>query len=237
MNQQSTNQRLIAAGVLVAIIVGAVLLVTQVFNEDEEAADEAIDPFGRPVESEAEGEPTEERPDFLYPDEQEELASVTAFTITDNLTEEAVRAEAVDGDEGVFGGDWELLEANEEFDTGLGADSNRINSGVISLPTLRPEAELEDIDEDELEDFGLEEPAYLLTFETDSGNEYELVIGSLNPSGASYYVQDPDETDTIYLIGTTRLNPIIDFIANPPYVQEDVVPDIDPDAVLPEVVE
>lgn len=237
MNQNANNQRFIAIGVMALIIAGAILLVTQVFNEEDDVPEDAIDPFGRPAEAE-DGEPTLERPDFLFAEEQEAISAVTRIEITDNATEETVVAQAVEGEEGIFGGDWELVEANEEFDTGLGTDSSRINSGVISLPTLRPESELDDISEDELDNFGLEDPAYTLTFETDLGNEYILLIGDQNPSGSNYYVRLPGEEGIIHLIGITRLDPVIDFVANPPYVLPDVIPDteleIDPDAVLPD---
>ncbi len=229
MNQQANNQRYIFVGVLALVVAGAVLLVTQVFNDEDEAAEEAIDPFGRPVE--AEEEEVEERPGFLFPEEQEEISAVTRFEVINNETGEVINAQAVDGEQGIFGGDWELIEANEEFDTGLGTDSNSINSAVISLPTLRPESEFDDISADELDDFGLANPAYTLTFETDLDNEYTLLIGAQNPSSTAYYIQTETESDVVYLIGTTRLDPIINFFEAPPYVQPDVIPDIDPGAV------
>ncbi len=74
--------------------------------------------------------------------------------------------------------------------------------------------------------FKLDNPLYTLTL-TINTNILTLQIGSQNPDGTDYYVQRADGKD-VYLIGNYNLQPFIDFITDPPYVQ----PTPNPNATL-----
>jgi len=234
----STNQRLIVTGVLALVVVGAVLLITQVFNDDEEQVDPFADPFGGVAEEvpDEDAEPTEEPPDYLFPVPKDDFGAVESIEVTNNETGEVFSGElAEERPEGTggFGGEWAILEANEEFDTGLGVDSPRINSAVVNLPSVRPESLFDDVADDELADFGLEEPVYTLTFSMGAGDTETIEIGLPNPGGTSYYAQVPSRDGEVYLIPTTRLDPVLNLIVDPPYIREDVETGLDPDEVLP----
>ncbi|MEO0560755.1 MAG: DUF4340 domain-containing protein [Chloroflexota bacterium] len=91
--------------------------------------------------------------------------------------------------------------------------------GVVSIL-----AELGYADRFSLEDvpgdaatFGLNPAAFEIVL-ADAETEYVLFVGSQNPGGQRYYVQTPDDNDTIFLTAADILTNVLDYVDAPPYV-------------------
>jgi hypothetical protein len=69
----------------------------------------------------------------------------------------------------------------------------------------------------DLSDFGLSEPAYEIVISDDEA-DYKLMLGAKNPGGRRYYVQQSDDTDTVYLAPADILDNVVNYIAQPPYI-------------------
>lgn len=66
--------------------------------------------------------------------------------------------------------------------------------------------------------FGLESPAYTISFTTDAGDVNTLKLGNKNPSGNAYYALLNEDTQTVYLLNNaTRLTTMSAFAAAPPF--------------------
>ena len=113
--------------------------------------------------------------------------------------------------------EWTLIEAPEGTDPGLGVDSGRVQQAIFSLPTLTPTRQLNDI-EGALSDFGLQPPTYVIDFQTDFGQTFTINVGSQTPTGGGYYVQVPG-SNTISIVNSTSIQPVVGFIENPPLVR------------------
>ncbi|MGF1503909.1 MAG: DUF4340 domain-containing protein [Anaerolineae bacterium] len=221
--QRQTQQRLIAIGIVLVIAL-ALFLGAQALGNREDTTD-------------AEPTPTIEVLDPLYPEASQTLAVVTALTVTDNRQGESVTVEQVSAiEEGMDTEEdtpanpltlrWRVAEAPEDTDTGLGADTDAIQGAVAGLPSLTPTRRLTDI-EGAVGDYGLDDPLHTIEFVSDFGPTYTLQVGSRTPTGAGYYVQVPDDP-AIYIVDALTISTIIDWTAQPPYVQ----PAPDPDATV-----
>jgi hypothetical protein len=65
-------------------------------------------------------------------------------------------------------------------------------------------------------EFGLAEPAYLLTVQTSTGQKFELEIGAANPTGTGYYVRMKNDPKRIVGVSKTLLSGIIDWLTTKP---------------------
>ena len=111
-------------------------------------------------------------------------------------------------------GSWSL-----DTEASLGAldepiQSDSVRSAIVSLLTVRSREQFES---DDLEQFGLTEPTYSITFDAD-GETYSLTVGDTNFSGQSYYVQRNDEATVFLTTNVTGINGITNISTTPPYV-------------------
>lgn len=197
------DKRLITIGVLAVLAIGLILVIRLVdFDKEEETAEEI------------------EQPEPLFPDE---LGNVVSVEVIDNQTGQTFQASRKEGES------WEIIEAVEGSDTGLGIDEYRLLTPLYMLPSLSPTRVLDDVER--LSDFGLEDIQYKINFETNVGTAHTLYVGSKNPGGDAYYVQLPDDTQ-VYLISSNILEGLLGFVENPPYIQ----PTPDPEATVDETV-
>jgi hypothetical protein len=198
------DKRLIAIGVMAVLAIALILVIRLVDfgKKDEETAAET------------------EQIEPLFPGE---LGNVTAVEVINNQTGQTFQASRAEGES------WEIVEAAEGTDTGLGIDEYRLSSPLYSLPGLTPKRVLNDVER--LSDFGLEDVLYTVKFETNTGGSHTLYVGSKNPGGTDYYVQLPNDTQ-VYLISSYNLEDLLTFPENPPYIQ----PTPDPDATVDETV-
>jgi hypothetical protein len=208
---KQTQQRLIAAAVLLALLVGAFFLARSLGEQEA--------PAGDPT-------PTAETFDPFFPEQAASLAEVTAFSITENDTGRTLALEQASGfetDTGAQGGgagltlDWGVVEVPEGTDPGLGLDTEQIQQATFPLPTLTPTRQLNDI-EGSLGDFGLQPPTYEVQFETDFEEMFRLNVGAQTPTQNGYYVQLPGD-DTVYIVNVTSIQPLVDLLENPPFQQ------------------
>lgn len=197
------DKRLITIGVMAVLAIALILVIRLVdFDKEEETVAEA------------------EQIEPLFPGE---LGSVTAVEVIDNQTGQTFQASRGEGET------WEIVEAAEGTDAGLGIDEYRLLSPLFSLPSLTPTRVLNDVER--LSDFGLEDVRYTVKFETNIGTAHTLYIGSKNPGGTAYYVQLPNDSQ-VYLISSYNLEDLLTFPENPPYIQ----PTPDPEATVDETV-
>lgn len=198
----SIRNRLIATGVLALLVVGAVLLVTQV-----DLSGSANEPT-----------PTSDILPALYPDV--EFSVVDEFAITDNVSEDMLAAHLAPREEWENDSPtWVIDQAPEGADTGLGVNHEQVNGATLSLPSMKPTRALEDISDPG--EFGLDNPAYTLTFGVvENDNTYTLQIGRTSPGETGYYVQpEGAQADTVYIMPDFVLSPIINMLTAPPYLQ------------------
>jgi hypothetical protein len=147
-------------------------------------------------------------------------AEVTRVQVKDNTTGSMVVIEKKDGK-------WVILEAPEKSDTGLGVDETRISNALTIMPSLMASRSMSGIEA--LATYGLgDEAKYTLTMLIGS-KEYTLIIGSKNPGDTSYYVQLSGSSD-VYLISTFSLDPVIELLSKPPYIQPTLDPNVTPSA-------
>lgn len=193
------RQRLIALGVFAVIIVGLIVLLLTVFEENgvEEEADAPISTR-----------------DLLL---EEMLGdTVAAFTVTHNSTGESLEA-------ALLGADWGVVSAPEGVDDDLPVDTARLSNAAGTLLSLGPLRTLEDVDD--LVQFGLDPPAYTITFETTLAREQTLHVGNINPAETMRYVQVEGD-DRVFLVNHFSMSSVTDLVNDPPYV----IPTPDPTA-------
>lgn len=145
---------------------------------------------------------------------------VTRVQVKDNTTGSIFAAEKQEGA-------WVILEAPEESDTGLGVDQERINNALVMVPSIQPSRTLSEIEA--LATYGLGDEARHTIILTIGNQEYTLTVGSKNPGDLSYYVQ-LGEVGDIYLVNTFNLDPVIEMLVNPPYIQPTPDPNVTPSA-------
>lgn len=147
-------------------------------------------------------------------------AEVTRVQVKDNETGSSVVAEKKDGK-------WAVLEAPEKSDTGLGVDEARISNALAIMPSLMPSRTISGIEA--LATYGLGDKAKYTVTMLIGDKEYTLIIGSKNPGASDYYVQLPGFSD-VYLISTYSLDPVIELLSKPPYIQPTLDPNVTPSA-------
>jgi len=202
------DKRLIAIGVMAVLAIALILVIRLVDfgKKEEETADET------------------EQIEPLFPDE---LGNVTAIEVINNETGQTFQASRGEGES------WEIVEAAEGTDTGLGIDEFRLATPLFGLPGLTPNRVLNDVER--LSDFGLEDVLYTVKFETSTGMSHTLYVGAKNPGGMAYYVQIPNDPQ-VYLISSYNLEDLLTFPENPPYIQPTPDPDATPEATVDETV-
>ncbi len=111
---------------------------------------------------------------------------------------------------------WQITEAT--FATDRGVDQVTVTgtiSNVLDI-TYSDRFSINDV-EAELDDFGLEEPANEIVLAT-SDEDTRILIGDQNPNSTRYYVQLGGDEETIYLVPTTVISNVLNYIEQPPYV-------------------
>lgn len=142
----------------------------------------------------------------LYPQAQGD--TVVAFEFIENETGNVFAAQKNDD------ASWTITEMPSEAPEEQVVDSFALDTAISPLPTLGTTRQIPAVEN--LLEFGLESPAYMLTFQTASGNTFELEIGSKNPQGVFYYVRVPGATD-ISLISASTLDTFVTFFETPPF--------------------
>lgn len=150
---------------------------------------------------------------------------VTRIRVKDNATDSIFAAEQKEGA-------WVILEAPDDSDTGLGIDQERIANALVMVPTIEPFRTLSEIEG--LVTYGLGDEAQYTINLTIGSKEYTLMVGSKNPGASNYYAQLEGVSD-VYLVNTYYLDPIIELLTNPPYIQPTPDPDVTPSATPEEV--
>ncbi len=111
----------------------------------------------------------------LFPDLEQQ--SVVALEVVDNQTGDQVRlARAADAA-------WEITRAT--YGTTRATDESAALSALDTLLTLQAN---DRFDSDNLADFGLATPAYIITLTTDDGTLHTVYVGSANPAGNRRYL-------------------------------------------------
>lgn len=148
------------------------------------------------------------------------VEEVTKVQVKDNTTGSLVVAEKKDGN-------WTILEAPKDSDTGLGVDQERISNALVSVPSLQPSRTLSGIEA--LATYGLGDKAQYMIALTIGDQPYTLTVGSKNPGAMDYYVQLGEISD-VYLVSTYYLDPVIELLTTPPYIQPTPDPNVTPSA-------
>jgi hypothetical protein len=186
------RQRLIALGVFAVIVVVLIVLLLTVFKEGIDIAAEEAEDLG----------PTSSFLLDQMPDD-----AVTTFTVTQNTTGESV--EVTLHDEG-----WVVDSAPEGADTGLPVDTFRLENASATLLSLSAIRTLEDVSD--LAQYGLDSPAYTITFQTLLGRGQTVYVGNLNPGGTMYYVQVEGD-DRVFLLNQFGINSVMGLVDEPPF--------------------
>ena len=198
----SIRNRLIATGVLALLVVGAVLLINNV-----DLTGSANEPT-----------PTSSILPALFPDV--EFAVVDEYAITDNASGDTLAVHLAPQAEWENDSPtWIVDEAPEGTDTGLGVNHDQVGGASLSLASMKPIRALEDISN--LGEFGLDSPAYTLSFGViENDNTYTLQIGRTSPGDTGYYVQPAGgPSDTIYILPDFVLSPVLNILTTSPYLQ------------------
>jgi hypothetical protein len=119
-------------------------------------------------------------------------------------------------------GTWGILKAPQGADTGLGIDQTRITTAMSSIPFIVPSRSLSDIEA--LGTYGLDADGAFEIELTIRGQAYTLIIGDKNANESDYYVRRLDKPGVVYLIPTYNLDPLIEFIGSPPFIQPTATP-------------
>lgn len=199
----SPMKRLIIALVFLLIAVGIILLVNKVDLSKVVRGEETAVPTPRPQIFSASS-----------------LDEVTRVQVKDNTTDSIFVAEKQEGN-------WVILEAPKDSDTGLGVDQTSITNALAIMPSLMPSRTMSGIEA--LATYGLGEEAQHTVILLIGEKEYTLTIGSKNPGASDYYVQLSGVSD-VYLVSTYSLDPVIELLTKPPYIQPTPDPNVTPSA-------
>ena len=171
----NTRSRLIAGGVIVLIAAVLVLVLTQVDLPGGEN-DQTPTPATLPA---------------LFP--EAEFQVVTSVTVTNHQTGETFSAHTEDGET------WQIDEAPADADLSQPVNHDRIGGVLVSLPGMKPLRAFENVED--LEAYGLENPAYTISYQLAEGGEYTFLVGEQAPTGSGYYGQPQDAADdSVYLL-------------------------------------
>ncbi len=189
--------------------------------------------WGLPALTEGEETPTPgaaDTEDPLFP-EASMGEVVTFFRVTDHETGKTVAAELDDASGTAT--NWTITEAPQGSDTGLGVDADRILMDVWYLPTLTPTRVLSNVEA--LASYGLGDPRYTVEFATSGDHSYEIQVGGMNPGETAFYAQIPG-SDNVYLIPASYVQPVLDFVENPPFKTPTPDPNVTPSSTLDPIV-
>jgi flagellar basal body-associated protein FliL len=200
------NRRATIVLLLIAVLLATFLVLTQTgtLKLGEEVEKEETPPPIVPVFEAAEG------------------AQVIAFNIIDNETGDQLAA-SLNAEDAT----WEVTEAPSEPEEGLVVDTVRLSFAVDSLSTLVSSREIDEMEDLNLEVFGLETARYTLTYYTVGGGEFSLDMGDQTPDGISYYTQRQGD-DVVLLVSSGVLDAFVGFLAVPPYAEPTPIPEIVP---------
>jgi hypothetical protein len=110
-------------------------------------------------------------------------------------------------------GNWQVDAPDSE------AAGELVQASVVEAAENLAQVAAESFPAEETSQFGLETPAFTLSFTTDAGDVNTLHLGNKNPSGTAYYALLNDDTETVYLLNNaTRLTTLSALAAKPPYV-------------------
>ncbi|MFP4114407.1 MAG: DUF4340 domain-containing protein [Spirochaetota bacterium] len=174
-------KRWIRFGAIVAVIAAMVVALVVLQSDGDDADDAAADTPAPGMEDDPGRVPLFENP-------RDEIESITLDTGTSEIT-----LERTDGDEFL-----PVYEHDVEF------DSRRIGSivrGASSLTSRRVIGEVDDPSE-----FGLADPAIVVTVLREDGERRQISVGGRTPSRDAYYVMRPGD-ENVYTVYNSWINP------------------------------
>lgn len=130
---------------------------------------------------------------------------ITRLSVTNNNAELTVTITR-DGDTWAF--------TDELADSEI--DSAAVNTIVTALADLSYSDRFEA--PDDIEPFGLVEPAYVMEVTVGDNEEMTFTVGGQNPAGSSYYVQSSDE-GMIHLVRTGDMDDVLTLVNDTPIIQ------------------
>jgi hypothetical protein len=142
-------------------------------------------------------------------------AAVDSQAILD-LQESSVANLRVENDQGqaiVLGRDTEGLWTVLEPQGGGKTDTGRAESAMTQLLSLRSQFALEM--PDNLQEYGLLNPAYTITLTLNGGEKHILQVGMEAPAVSGYYIRLDNGPPLV--VSKFSLDPVLEMIENPPY--------------------
>lgn len=94
------------------------------------------------------------------------------------------------------------------------AGANKVTRALSNLTGLKPTKTLSDIQN--VADFGLEEPAWIITLAPKEGDAIVFQVGDENPRGTARYVQIAGDS-AIYLVSKVNVEDVRKWLEAPPY--------------------
>ena len=146
---------------------------------------------------------------------------VTAFSITDNETDERFAAELGEDAE------WAVTQTATPPEPGLVADTMYLSAAANAITTMTSSRRLSDVES--LDEYGLDPARYTLGFTTSSEAHYTLDIGEKTVEGSLYYTQRRGH-ETVHLVSAAIPDAFIDLLHNPPYTVPTPTPEPTPES-------
>jgi hypothetical protein len=128
------------------------------------------------------------------------LDEVAGLRVEGSAGEAIVLAEDEDGL-------WQLQQP-----AGAGTDQTQVESRLTQLTSMNVKTSLEPAAD--LSIFGLDSPAYRISLRTVAGQEYDLAIGDVVPTGDGYYVQLNDSPPQV--VNKNSIDTFLGILAEPP---------------------
>jgi hypothetical protein len=105
------------------------------------------------------------------------------------------------------GGSWQLAEP-----AGEGTDPDQVEARLTQLTSMRVRTDLEPAAD--LSIFGLDSPGYRVSLITSTGQEYQLAIGDVTPTGDGYYVQMNENPPQV--VNKNSIDTFLGILSEPP---------------------
>jgi hypothetical protein len=107
------------------------------------------------------------------------------------------------------------------------ADQGAAEAAASQVTTMRIVDKVPDVDPKIV---GLENPEYVLTIRFTSGVERTVDVGTVTPSQSGYYVRDT--TGKIVIVSKSAIDPLLELLQNPPYLETPTPSPIPPTETL-----
>jgi hypothetical protein len=143
-------------------------------------------------------------PDIALTDNQ---GNINRFEVVDNVTSTRIVMTKDDG------GVWTIAESGNPQQ--LATDQTKAVGLMSNLASL---AATDSFTTDNLADFGLDAPRYVMTLTAKDGTTYSITIGNQSPTNPRYYALKGDDKTTVYIVPKETVDLVASTVMNPPYV-------------------